>query len=1474
MEVPTEPESEPADTPESAERGEHLTVVGVGASTGGLEAFTELLTHLPSATGMAFILVQHLDAHRESALPELLSVKTRMPVLLVQGDTRLMPDHVYVIPPNTLMPIRNRTLTLGERPAPAERLRPIDALFNSLAGEFGFNTIGVVLSGAATDGTFGLKTIKAEGGITFAQDDTAKFDSMPRSAISAGVVDFVLPPRRIAEELAVIATRMQHLRKVEGEPAGDGTTLHRLLLLLRNHTGVDFAQYKQPTILRRLNRRMVVRRSESVEQYLELLKKESEEIEALFDDLLISVTDFFRDPDVFEAAKRVAFPPLIRDSKHPHAIRAWIPGCSSGEEVYSVAIALVEFLESADLEYTIQMFGTDLSDSAIKRARAGIYDEVSVANVSPERLRRFFVRTESGYAISRRIREMCVFSRHNVAKDPPLSRMNLISCRNLLIYFAPSVQRRIIATFGYALQAGGCLILGSSETLGPLSGYFLTLDGPHKIYCRKANIAHSVFDLFETSAGYAPRHSMPPATPGRLDAPVPSGQIPWYGLAVLVVDQSLKVTEFRGDIAQYLAGTGARPDADLLTVVRQELRAPLSAALEQARRTNIAVVVENPGDAEATPAVITVVPFQSGGNVPHFMVLFGEAREAPGGHEDALAVTAGTESVAPLPPDLEKSQLKQELRATREYLQSVIEELRSTNEEAQSANEELQSTNEELQTAKEELLSSNEELNTVNAEMQSRNAGLARINDDLINLLSSMNMPIVMFGSDLRIRRLTPAAEKVLRLISTDVGRPIADLKPHLSVANLEEILQQVVDTLQPYEREVQDQGGRHYLMRIRPYRTADNRIDGGVLQLLDVSDLKRSLEEVRYARDYAEAIVNTVRAPLVVLDQHLAIQNANRAFYEAFGLSQGAALNQTIYEAGGGRLDLPEVRGVLEQLDARSSELNDVEIEYLQDVGPPRVLLLNARRLRTPDQKQLVLMAFEDITERKRAAEARYRRLFESARDGIVLVDAASGEILDLNPFTERLLGYARSELVGRRLWAIEPMSLQPTLQAAVEQIRDQGMLRFEDLVLRTKDGRDLQTEVIANVYVEGDRPAIQFNIRDVSERKKFARELQETQKLESLGLLAGGIAHDFNNLLTGILGNASLAYSETSADQPLRMRLREIVQASERAAFLSRQMLAYAGKGRYVIETMDLGDLVSEISVLVRTSIPKTVELKLDLAPNLPPIDADPAQVQQVVMNLVINGAEAIGENTAGKVEIRTSLVEISAGERPEFFGSEQSAAGAYVQLEVHDTGSGMDEATKARIFDPFFTTKFTGRGLGLAAVQGIVKGHGGAIRVYSTPGYGTTFLVQFPVSRRNAIAALPKRPDVPSIPAGSVALVIDDEEAVRDLATNVLSRAGMRVMVAADGKSGVELFQRYNRIVSAVILDLTMPVMTGEVALPLIKQINPDVPVILSTGFDASEAARRFPGLRPQGFLQKPYTNERLVEAIAGTMKRRTD
>ncbi len=1453
-----------------------LIVVGVGASAGGLEALSELLQHLPANSRMAFVVVQHLDPHHESVLPELLAGKTSMNVVPVDHAVQIEPDHVYIISPNTTLRVRKGHLVQEARPP--EFFKPIDIFFESLAEEFRDRAIGIVLSGTATDGTLGLKRIKGEGGITFAQNQTAKFDSMPRSAVAAGVVDFVLSPRQIAEELAAIVQRPEFL---DDTPAtGDGTTLHRLLALLRHHTGVDFNQYKLPTIARRLNRRMLVRKSESLDDYFGLVQKDAGEVEALFDDLLINVTEFFRDREVFETAKRLAFPSILENRKQPYTMRAWIPGCSTGEEVYSMAITLTEFLEANELECTVQMFGTDVSERTIETARRGIYSESAVLNVSPERLRRFFVRADAGYQVSRGIRDMCIFSRHNLAKDPPLSRMDVISCRNLLIYFSPSLQRRVAATFTYALQPGGCLILGPSETLGSMADHFSAVDEPRKIYRRKSTAAHLPLQAQEDLPD-VPRERRRPSPPAPRVAPegglqryVDKVVLSRYGPSGVVVDESWRITAFRGAVSEYLVTEDKPEGADVMNTIRPDLRAVLSTALEQAARTDTAVVAESRAAMaldQERPVAITVIPLSLAGIPRHFLVLLGRTRESSTLEESTGHGAEEAQDRGEISTEEENAKLKQELRSTREYLQSVIEELRSTNEEAQSANEELQSTNEEMQTSKEELQSANEELNTINAEMQSRNGQLAQANDDLINLLGSMNMPIVMTGRDLRIRRFTPVAERVLRMIATDVGRPIADLKPRINVPDLEEILRHVLDTLEPAEREVEDDEKRHYLMRVRPYRTADNRIDGTVLQLLDVSDIKRSMNEIRYARDYAEGIVNTIREPLAVLDARLTVRRANRAFCEAMELPETAITGKTIFEAAGGRFESPRIRKLFERLEQGVPELNDIEIGPQWREGEVRTFLLNARRLLSPDREPLILVAFEDITERKRAAEARYRRLFETARDGIAILDANSGEILDLNPFTERMLGYSLKELSGRKIWEAPPFEQVPNIREVIDQIRDRGVLRVDTLTVRTKDGRDVEVEAIATLHTEGERRAIQLNMRDVSERKKFERELQESQKLESLGLLAGGVAHDFNNLLCGILGNASLALSDTTPENPLRMRLRQIVDAAERAGFLTRQMLAYAGRGRFVTAQIDLGDLIHEIAPLVHTSIPKSVDVRLELAPDLPRVEGDPTQLQQVVMNLLINGAEAIGEDAPGTLTVRTSLRQIDAREAADLFRPEPSHPGPYVMLEVVDTGAGMDEETKSRIFDPFFTTKFTGRGLGLAAVQGIVKRHGGTIRVHSTKGHGTTFLILLPAAERAAADQQRPAPNRAAIAGGSTVLVIDDEKTIRNLAESVLSRKKVKVITAENGRAGVDLFREHNGIISAVVLDLQMPVMGGEEALPLLKKLNPKVPIILSSGFDRSEAARKFGRSRPASFLQKPYTAEELVEAIASALER---
>jgi two-component system CheB/CheR fusion protein len=1466
-----------APVPEPAGKSESGVIVGVGASAGGLEAFSELLRSLPAITGMTFVLVQHLDPHHESILAELLGNYTRMPVVQVQDGVHVEPDRVYVIPPNARMVLSDGHLRVS-RPAQelSHRRRPIDEFFVSLAETMRNRAIGVILSGAASDGTLGLKAIKGEGGITFAQDATAKFDGMPRSAIAAGGVDFVLPPRRIAEELTRLA-RHPISGSVADTLLGESAAMESILALIRSRVGIDFRMYKQGTVQRRVARRLAVRTMETLDDYLAILERDPAEINALTEDLLIKVTEFFRDAPEFQALKASVFPGVVEERSADEPLRIWVPGCSTGEEVYSIVISLLEYLEAAGLSRPIQMFGTDASEGVIAKARAGVYDESVVSAVDPERLRRFFTHSDSGYQINREVRDLCVFSRHILGTDPPLSRMDLVSCRNLLIYFAPALQQRVVDTLAYALRPGGFLFVGRSENTGRLSQFFDVADEQHRIYIKRPGIDASALNLIP-ELPWSPKQAefrlpKPPgpgalADAGAVHSFVDHMLLSRFGPSGVVVDKDLRIVEFRGDMDRYMHGRQGAAPPRLLDAIREDLASHLQTAILEAHRRRSTVRLDEiqvRRDRAFHFVRITIIPISIPSSDPYTVILFEELAEPVEGERKPAPPPVEVEPSALENPERHIEHLERELVSSREYLQSIIEELRSTNEEAQSANEELQSSNEELQTTKEELQASNEELATMNAEMESRNLQLGAVNDDLLNLLSSISTPIVIVGNDLCIRRFTPAAEKVLRLIPTDVGRPVLDIRPRIDVPNLDEILKDVLDSLKLHEQEVQDFEGRVYLMRVRPYRTGNNRIDGAVLVLTDITDLKHGVEETMRARGQADAIVDTVREPLIVLNENLVARRANRAFYDYFHSAPERVEGQALYDIVDRQLDLPPVRGLLERLLRGESHLRDIEIEHEFQPGGSRSLLLNARRVPADGS---ILLAFEDITERKRAAEARYRRLFESARDGIVIIDEPTGEILDINPYAEQLFGYPRRELLGRKLWDTEPARDTPRLRAMLEQTRDQGAHQLSEATFRTKDSRAIQTEIIANLYHEGERRAIQLNIRDLTERRKFERELQNTQKLESVGLLAGGIAHDFNNLLTGIMGNASLLYGDLEAGDPSRAGLRAILSASERAADLTRQLLAYAGKGRMITERINLSELVRETVVLIRSSVPKTVDVNLGLAPDLPPVEADPSQMQQLVMNLVINAGEAIGEGHTGTIEIRTGERELTAAEVRENFISDALRPGPHVWLEVKDTGAGMDEATKAKIFDPFFTTKFTGRGLGLAAASGILKALRGAIRVYSTPGKGTTFYLLIP-----AVSPAPRpkqgRPEAKLRGSGTV-LVIDDEETVRQTAGAILKKRGFEVLEAENGHSGVNLLREHAEQISLVILDLTMPGMSGEQTFDHLRSIRADVPIVLASGYSETEAVGKTAGRRFTGFLQKPFTVDRLIETVAAALR----
>src|SRR5216683_1715952 len=806
-------------------------IVGVGASAGGLEAFTQLLKALPSRTGMAYVLVQHLDPTHESALTEILAKTTEMPVSQVTDATPVEPNHVYVIPPNVDMIISQGILRLTARTETRGRHMPIDRFLRSLAEDQRSNAIGVILSGTASDGTLGLGAIKAEGGITFAQDEeSAKFEGMPQSAIAAGCVDFVLSPDAIGRELARIRA---HPYLAPSSPAGTAELVHdgdpqlkKILQLLRTATRVDFSDYKPATVKRRILRRMALHKVEKLKGYVQFLRHHPAEVEALYEDILIKVTSFFRDPDAFEALKTEVFPSILKHRTPEEPIRVWVPGCSTGEETYSQAIALLEFLRNRRDDIPIQLFGTDLGQGSIEKARAGIYPQSIAADVSPERLRRFFVKVEGGYRINKTIRDICVFARQNLLQDPPFSRIDVISCRNVLIYLGPVLQKRIMPIFHYALKPRGFLMLGGAEgIIGTASDLFELMDRKHKIYCRKSIASGLHLDFaasrYSSEAGNNSGGKEVQKREGSvrlLDLHKEADRIllTKYAPVAVVINDDMEVLESRGHVGLYLELAPGRASFNVLKMAREGLLFDLQSAINEAKKEKEGVPVrkenvqiERNGEVRDVNLEITAFKVVSGSG-RHFLIMFEDSRSAGKGElAETMAAEAKLGKGGKKKRSGQSSHLKQELDATKRYLHSIVEdkeasneELQAANEEILSSNEELQSTNEELQTAKEELESTNEELHTVNEELHNRNFELTEANTDLVNLLSSVNIAMVMLGRDLRIRRFTPQGGQRLGFLQTDVGRPITNIRPHIDVPDLEQMILEVINTVSVRERE------------------------------------------------------------------------------------------------------------------------------------------------------------------------------------------------------------------------------------------------------------------------------------------------------------------------------------------------------------------------------------------------------------------------------------------------------------------------------------------------------------------------------------------------------------------------------------------------------------------------------------------------------------------------------------------------
>jgi two-component system, chemotaxis family, CheB/CheR fusion protein len=948
-----------------------FSIVGIGASAGGLEAFEHFFGNLPPVTGMAYVLVPHLDPGHDSILTEILQRTTAMPVVQAVDQVAVAPDHVYVIPPNRDMAIFHGVLQLSEPALPRGQRMPIDAFLRSLAEDQGERAIGIVLSGTGTDGTLGLRAILGGGGVTLAQEPaSAKYDGMPSSAIRAGYATHVVSAEQMP---AVLLGSVRNLPGVVVAPPPKTWTppasgLNRLLMQVRAATGHDFSLYKKSTIGRRIERRMAQHGLTDIEVYARYLKEHPGEVQILFKELLINVTSFFRDPEAFVALKEEVLPQLLAAKPADYVFRVWVTGGATGEEAYSIAMLLREYMDATHQEFKVQLYSTDLSDNAIALARVGLYLPNIVTDVSPERLRRFFVKEEGGYRIKKEIREMVVFAVQNVIKDPPFTKLDLLSCRNLMIYLEPELQGRLIPAFHYALKPDGVLFLSPSESIGNHPELFAAINRKWKFYRAVKSIEATRAVLASGQAwnvegvGKAMEEPVIKTKEANLADLARRVLMQSYAPAAVVTDVKGNILFVHGETGKYLRPAPGQATLNVVDMAREglqlELRAIMLAASHGEATLSREVCIKHKGESFAVHLSVRPVSDPDSGQNLLFVVFQDVICGLPAKPRgNAAPATGGAKRVEELERDL--AYTRENLQATIEEQQSSNEELKSANEELQSTNEELQSTNEELETSREELQSVNEELITVNAELQAKIEQLAGMQNDMKNLLDNVSVGTVFLDEHLAIRRFTREAAQVYRLVPSDVGRPLADIKSNLEGEDLLVAAQAVLDTLAPCEREVRTVGGAWYLLRIQPYRTLENVIAGVVMTFTNISQRVEAEAEIRLARLLAENIVNTVHEPMLVLDADMKIVSASRSFFGYFKVMPQDTLGYSVFALGNGQWDIPALRELLETILPRDKSFDDFVVEHDFPVIGPCKLVLNARRVVGEiGEKPLVLLA------------------------------------------------------------------------------------------------------------------------------------------------------------------------------------------------------------------------------------------------------------------------------------------------------------------------------------------------------------------------------------------------------------------------------------------------------------------------------------------------------------------------------------
>ncbi len=1254
-----------------------------------LETLSRLLAAMPHDSGMAFVIIHHADPTHESLMADLLAKHTAMPVVLATDNAPVAPDHVYVIPPNCYLALEDDKLRLVAPEARHGLRLPIDFFLRSLASARRERAIAIILSGSGSDGALGVRAIKECGGMVIAQDPAeARHDGMPRSAIATNAVDHILP---IAEMPARLIDYARHSYAKNGAPAtvlGERARsgLADIIAFLRTQSPINFELYKEGTLLRRIERRMGLRHMEDTGQYLSFLKGHPAEARQLSKDLLISVTSFFRDPAVFEDLARNIIPELVRRHPADRPIRAWVAGCATGEEAYSIAMLLIEAASALRKDVKIQIFASDIDDDALATARDGRYPDAIEADVSMTRLQRFFIKEDHTYRVTPELREVIIFARQNLLSEPPFSKLDLIACRNVMIYLNPAAQDRIISMFHFALNEGGVLVLGTSETVGGKADQFQPVSSKNRIFLRIGHAHHGHIG-YPTASGFgvfAP-HTTRSATRPRPVSPKDLSQralLEHYAPAAVLISDTLEALYFHGPTDRYVRVPPGDAKHGLLAMAREGLGGELGTAIRDARQRREVVVRSAVirSDDRSLGVTITVRPIEAAGE-QLMLVTFADQQMAQPLKEASVGVA--DQSALQL--------LERELRATKQELQNTIsdlerlnEDLKAANEEAMSMNEEFQSTNEELETSKEELQSLNEELTTLNTQLQHKIEEERAISDDLSNLLSSSDIATIFLDNDLKIKRFTRPATKLFKMIATDLGRPFGDLVPVVDDPNLLADAATVRSNLRPLMREVQGPSGSWFNRRVLPYRTRENKVEGIVVTFADISDLKAAEMRAKAAQTFAENIVATVHEPLIVLDQNLRVISASASFYSAFATSPERTNGCYLFDLGNRQWDIPQLRGLLERVFSEKEIIEDFEVTHEFPRLGRRVMLLNARRIQGSDgENGLCLLAIEDVTQDKATErellerEARLSAILAAVPDAVVTFDE-HGTVGTFSAAAEHLFGFTAAEVVGCKVNMLMPEPHRSAHDGYLARYPKTGEERIvgrgREVIGQRKDGTTIPLRLSVAELSSPDQRIFVGVLHDMTEEKSRNEAFQRFQKMEAVGELAGGIAHDFNNILTIIVANHELLLPNLKKESERRL-LAQATSAAEMGSRLTKRLLSLGHRNKLEPIALRVNDYIVGLLDVLRRTIGELITVTVTTAPDVWTCLADPSELENAILNLALNARDAMPNG--GTLAIRTANERITANHPA---ASAKLATGDYVKLSISDTGIGMTPRSAA--------------------------------------------------------------------------------------------------------------------------------------------------------------------------------------------------